>query len=60
MRDLKPALASYQRFLAMSHGEIPNQEFQARQRIKTAGKGDQQEVIFRIADLSGVRGYWQP
>ena len=35
MRDLKPALASYQRFLEMSHGEFPNQEFQARQRAKT-------------------------
>jgi Flp pilus assembly protein TadD len=35
MRDLKPALAAYQKFLAMSHGEFPNQEFQARQRAKT-------------------------
>lgn len=35
MRDLKPALESYQRFLAMSHGETPNQEWQAQQRIKT-------------------------
>ena len=35
MRDLKPALASYQRFLELSHGEFPNQEFQARQRSKT-------------------------
>ncbi len=35
MRDLKPALASYQRFLELSHGEFPNQEFQARQRAKT-------------------------
>jgi tetratricopeptide (TPR) repeat protein len=34
MRDLKPALASYQRFLELSHGEFPNQEFQARQRAK--------------------------
>ncbi|HTW66034.1 MAG TPA: tetratricopeptide repeat protein [Bryobacteraceae bacterium] len=34
MRDLKPALAAYQRFLSMSHGEFPNQEFQARQRAK--------------------------
>lgn len=33
--DLKPALASYQRFLEMSKGENPNQEWQARQRIKT-------------------------
>jgi tetratricopeptide (TPR) repeat protein len=35
MRDLKPALANYQRFLTMSHGETPNQEWQAQQRIKT-------------------------
>jgi tetratricopeptide (TPR) repeat protein len=35
IRDLKPALESYQRFLQMSQGENPNQEFQARQRIKT-------------------------
>src|SRR5580704_17169592 len=35
IRDLKPALASYQRFLQMSQGENPNQEWQARQRIKT-------------------------
>jgi len=35
MRDLKPALESYRRFLEMSQGENPNQEWQARQRIKT-------------------------
>lgn len=34
-RDLKPALASYQRFLELSNGENPNQEWQAKQRIKT-------------------------
>jgi len=34
-RDLKPALASYQRFLELSKGENPNQEWQATQRIKT-------------------------
>jgi len=34
-RDFKPALESYQRFLAMSQGENPNQEWQAQQRIKT-------------------------
>jgi tetratricopeptide (TPR) repeat protein len=33
--DVKPALASYQRFLEMSKGENPDQEWQARQRIKT-------------------------
>ncbi|HZU28618.1 MAG TPA: tetratricopeptide repeat protein [Bryobacteraceae bacterium] len=32
--DLKPALESYQQFLAMSHGEFPDQEFQARQRAR--------------------------
>jgi tetratricopeptide (TPR) repeat protein len=30
----KPALESYQRFLAMSNGQNPDEEFQARQRIK--------------------------
>jgi tetratricopeptide (TPR) repeat protein len=30
----KPALESYQKFLAMSNGQNPNEEFQARQRIK--------------------------
>ncbi|HLK19350.1 MAG TPA: tetratricopeptide repeat protein [Bryobacteraceae bacterium] len=30
----KPAIESYQRFLAMSNGENPNEEFQARQRVK--------------------------
>ncbi len=34
IRDLKPAVASYQRFLELSQGENPNQEWQARQRIK--------------------------
>jgi tetratricopeptide (TPR) repeat protein len=33
-RDLKPAIESYERFLTMSHGENPNQEWQAQQRIK--------------------------
>jgi tetratricopeptide (TPR) repeat protein len=35
IHDVKPALASYQRFLEMSKGENPDQEWQARQRIKT-------------------------
>lgn len=35
VRDLKPALESYQRFLQLSQGENPNQEWQAKQRIKT-------------------------
>src|SRR5580692_939665 len=30
----KPALESYQRFLAMSNGQNPDEEFQARQRIR--------------------------
>lgn len=34
-RDLKPAVENYQRFLELSHGENPNQEWQAQQRIKT-------------------------
>jgi tetratricopeptide (TPR) repeat protein len=34
-KDLKPALESYQRFLEMDRGEDPNQDWQARQRIKT-------------------------
>ena len=35
IHDVKPALESYQRFLEMSQGENPNQEWQAKQRIKT-------------------------
>jgi tetratricopeptide (TPR) repeat protein len=35
IRDLKPALESYQRFLQLSQGENPNQEWQAKQRVKT-------------------------
>ncbi len=38
IRDLKPALESYQRFLAMDSGQNPNQEWQARQRIKLLEK----------------------
>src|SRR5580704_6389602 len=38
IRDLKPAVESYQRFLQMSQGENPNQEWQARQRIKLLQK----------------------
>ena len=30
----KPALEAYQRFLSMSQGKSPNQEWQARQRVK--------------------------
>ena len=38
IRDLKPAVESYQRFLQISQGENPNQEWQARQRIKLLEK----------------------
>jgi regulator of sirC expression with transglutaminase-like and TPR domain len=30
----KPALDSYERFLAMSNGVFPNEEFKARQRVR--------------------------
>jgi tetratricopeptide (TPR) repeat protein len=33
-RQLKPALEAYQRFLSMSQGKSPDQEFQARQRAR--------------------------
>jgi tetratricopeptide (TPR) repeat protein len=38
IRDLKPALESYQRFLQLDDGANPNQEWQARQRVKTLQK----------------------
>jgi tetratricopeptide (TPR) repeat protein len=34
LRQLKPAKESYEQFLALSTGKNPNQEFQARQRIR--------------------------
>jgi tetratricopeptide (TPR) repeat protein len=34
LRQLKPALAAYEQFLAMSDGKHPDQEFQARQRAR--------------------------
>jgi len=34
LRQLKPALEAYQRFLALSQGKNPDQEFQARQRAR--------------------------
>jgi tetratricopeptide (TPR) repeat protein len=34
----KPALESYQRFLAVSEGKYPDEEFKARQRVKVLGK----------------------
>lgn len=34
IKQAKPALESYQRFLSMSNGQNPDQEFQARQRIR--------------------------
>lgn len=34
LHQVKPALENYQKFLAVSGGKFPNQEFQARQRSK--------------------------
>jgi tetratricopeptide (TPR) repeat protein len=34
LRQVKPALEAYQRFLSMSQGKSPDQEFQARQRAR--------------------------
>jgi tetratricopeptide (TPR) repeat protein len=34
LKQLKPALEAYRQFLSMSHGENPDQEFQARQRAR--------------------------
>src|SRR5579864_8588739 len=34
IRDLKPALESYQKFLALSNGQSPDEEFKARQRVR--------------------------
>jgi Flp pilus assembly protein TadD len=34
LRQLKPAIAAYQQFLAAGGGKFPNQEFLARQRIR--------------------------
>ena len=34
LRDLKPALEAYQQFLRMSEGKNPDQEWQARQRVR--------------------------
>jgi tetratricopeptide (TPR) repeat protein len=34
LHQVKPALENYQKFLAMSDGKFPNQEFQARERSK--------------------------
>jgi tetratricopeptide (TPR) repeat protein len=34
LRQLKPALEAYRHFLSVSHGEHPDQEFQARQRAR--------------------------
>ena len=34
LKQLKPALAAYEEFLATSGGKFPDQEFQARQRVK--------------------------
>lgn len=37
-RQYRPALESYQRFLELSQGKSPNEEFKARQRIKVIEK----------------------
>jgi tetratricopeptide (TPR) repeat protein len=34
IRDIQPALESYQKFLAMSNGQSPDEEFKARQRVR--------------------------
>jgi len=34
LHQLKPAKESYERFMALSGGKNPNQEFQARQRVR--------------------------
>jgi hypothetical protein len=34
LRQLKPALEAYQQFLTMSEGKNPDQEWQARQRVR--------------------------
>jgi tetratricopeptide (TPR) repeat protein len=34
LHQVKPALEAYQRFLSMSDGKNPDQEFQARQRAR--------------------------
>jgi hypothetical protein len=33
-RELKPALESYQKFLQLSQGQNPDEEFKARQRVR--------------------------
>jgi len=38
LHQVKPALASYQRFLALSQGHYPDQEFIARQRSRILEK----------------------
>jgi tetratricopeptide (TPR) repeat protein len=34
IKQIKPALESYQRFLSMSNGQNPDEEFKARQRVR--------------------------
>lgn len=34
LHDVRPAIRAYQQFLSLSHGKFPDQEWQARQRIK--------------------------
>jgi hypothetical protein len=34
IKDRKPALESYEKFLAISNGQNPDEEFKARQRVR--------------------------
>jgi tetratricopeptide (TPR) repeat protein len=38
LHQVKPALASYQRFLSLSQGQSPDEEFKARQRVRILEK----------------------
>jgi hypothetical protein len=38
LHQVKPALANYQRFLALSGGKYPDEEFKARQRSRILEK----------------------
>jgi tetratricopeptide (TPR) repeat protein len=38
LKQMKPAVEAYQRFLALSEGKFPDREFQARQRVRIMQK----------------------
>ena len=38
IKQYKPALESYQRFLEISQGQSPDEEFKARQRVRIIQK----------------------